>query len=143
MRLLELLNEDDEGKQPSKGPAVTSRPPMEFGKSRPLEADPAAALPNPRVITQLRNTDTYMQYRYGIALAAAAANRGPDTDPDFEQESAWGENIGMIGYTDQEVELIKDADKLMNVQSQDIGNGGSHEQSDVNTKSAISGAENQ
>jgi hypothetical protein len=142
MRLLELLNEDDAGK-PQRGPAVTSRPPMEFGKSRPLEADPAAALPNPRVITQLRNTDTYMQYRYGIALAAAAANRGPDANPDFEQESAWGENIGMVGYTDQDVEQIKDADKLMDVQSQDIGNGGSHEQSDVNTKSAISGAENQ
>lgn len=142
MRLLELLNEDDAGK-PQRGPAVTSRPPMEFGKSRPLEADPAAALPNPRVITQLRNTDFYMQYRYGVALAAAAANRGPDTDPDFEQESAWGENIGMVGYTDQEVEQIKDADKLMDVQSQDIGNGGSQEMSDVNTKSAISGAENQ
>lgn len=143
MRLLELLNEEDDAAKPKKGPAVVSKPPMEFGHSRPLEADPAAALPNPRVITQLRNTDTYMQYRYGIALAAAAANRGPDTDPDFEQESAWGENIGLLGYTDAEVELIKDADKLMGVSSQDIGNGGSQEQTDVNTKSAISGAENQ
>lgn len=36
-----------------------------------------------------------------------------------------------------------DADKLMGVSSQDIGNGGSQEHTDVNTKSAISGAENQ
>ena len=68
------------------------------------------SLPSVMIEPQLRNTDTYMQMRYGIALAAAAARKGED----FEQESAWSENIGMVGYTDAEVEQIKIAEKLQN-----------------------------
>jgi hypothetical protein len=138
MRLLELLNEDDDtGKSKIPHPAV--RDPLMWGKSRPLTKDPAAAIPHGRVVSQLRNTDEYMQYRYGIALAAAAAQQGEE----FEQESAWSENLGLVGYTDADVEQIKRADKLMGVTSDEITSGGSHEQDDVNAKSAISGAENQ
>jgi hypothetical protein len=91
------------------------------------------SIPNAMIEPQLRNTDTYMQMRYGIALAAAAAQGGED----FEQETAWAENIGLVGYTDAEVAQIKAADKLMGVNSINISSKGSRERSDTNTKSAV------
>lgn len=91
------------------------------------------SLPNAMIEPELRNTDTYMQMRYGIALAAAAAQQGEQ----FEQESAWAENIGMVGYTDAEVAQIKAADKLMGVNSVNITSKGSQERSDTGTKSAV------
>lgn len=94
------------------------------------------AIPSAIIEPQLRNTDTYMQMRYGMALAAAAALEGKD-DPEWEQESAWAENIGMIGYTDAEVERIHAADKLMGVQSLQISKRGSQERTDVNIKSPV------
>ena len=137
MRLLELLDNNEPEKKAT-GPTV--RPPKDSGTSRSLRKDQATAIPHAMVNTQIRNTDTYMQYRYGVALAAAAAQEGPD---EFDQESAWSENIGLVGYTDREVELIRAADKLMGVTSDELTDGsGSHEVDDVNTKSAISGAEN-
>ena len=91
------------------------------------------SLPSVMIEPQLRNTDTYMQMRYGIALAAAAARKGED----FEQESAWSENIGMVGYTDAEVEQIKIADELMGVKSINLTTKGSQERTDTGTKSAV------
>jgi len=91
------------------------------------------SLPSVMIEPQLRNTDTYMQMRYGIALAAAAARKGED----FEQESAWSENIGMVGYTDAEVEQIKIADEMMGVKSINLTTKGSQERTDTGTKSAV------
>lgn len=91
------------------------------------------SLPNVMIEPQLRNTDTYMQMRYGIALAAASAQRGEE----FEQESAWSENIGMVGYTDAEVEQIKAADELMGVKSINLTTKGSQERTDVNLTSPV------
>jgi hypothetical protein len=91
------------------------------------------SIPNAMIEPQLRNTDTYMQMRYGIALAAAAAQGGED----FEQETAWAENIGLVAYTDAEVAQIKAADKLMDVKSVNISSKGSQERPDTNTKSAV------
>lgn len=91
------------------------------------------SIPNAMIEPELRNTDTYMQMRYGIALAAAAAQGGEQ----FEQESAWAENIGMVGYTDAEVAQIKAADKLMGVRSINISSKGSQERPDTGTKSAV------
>jgi len=137
MRLLELLDPE----QPGKSGGVGDREPKNFGRAGTLSKDQAAAIPHAAVNKQIRNTDTYMQYRYGVALAAAAAQEGQD---EFEQESAWAENVGLVGYTDEEMDQIKAADKLMGVSSDVITDGsGSHEQDDVNTRSAISGAENE
>lgn len=91
------------------------------------------SIPNAMIEPQLRNTDTYMQMRYGIALAAAAAQG----EKDFEQESVWAENIGLVGYTDAEVAQIKAADKMMGVNSINISSKGSQERTDTNTKSAV------
>ena len=91
------------------------------------------SLPSVMIEPELRNTDTYMQMRYGMALAAAAARKGEE----FEQESAWAENIGMVGYTDAEVEQIKIADKLMGVKSINLTTKGSQERTDTGTTSAV------
>jgi hypothetical protein len=74
-----------------------------------------------------------MQMRYGLALAAAAAQK----DPEWEQESVWAENLAMIGYTQAEVDQIKAADKLMGVKGVQISSKGSQEHSDVNTTSPV------
>ena len=145
MRLLELLdnNKDETPKTNADSEQRTAphvQEPKNYGTARAMAKDPAGAIPNARIVSQIRNTDTYMQYRYGIALAAAAAQQGKGDE--FEQESDWSENIGLVGYTDADLEVIKGADKLMGVSSDQISDGASHEQDDVNTKSAISGAEN-
>lgn len=98
----------------------------DYGSTRG-EIDPS--LPNARIEPKLRNTDTYMQMRYGIAIAAASAAQGGEQ---FQQESTWSENLGTIAYTDAEVAILDAADKLMGVSSikltgksaerQDIGN---------------------
>ena len=73
-----------------------------------------------------------MQMRYGIALAAAAAHG----DDEFEQESAWAENLGMVGYSDADVALMDAADKLMGVKSIKLS-GKSKERDDTGTTSAV------
>lgn len=90
------------------------------------------SIPNARIEPQVRNTDTYMQMRYGIALAAAAA-QGED---DFEQESAWAENLGMVGYSDADVALMDAADRIMGVKSIKLS-GKSKERDDTGTTSAV------
>jgi hypothetical protein len=91
------------------------------------------SIPNAMIEPELRNTDTYMQMRYGVALAAAAAQAGEQ----FEQESVWAENIGLVGYTDAEVAQIKAADKLMGVKSINISSKGSQERTDTGITSAV------
>ena len=90
------------------------------------------SIPNARIEPEVRNTDTYMQMRYGIALAAAASHG----DDDFEQESAWAENLGMVGYSDADVEIMDAADKLMGVKSIKLS-GKSKERDDTGTTSAV------
>jgi hypothetical protein len=90
------------------------------------------SIPNARIEPEVRNTDTYMQLRYGIALAAAASHSADD----FEQESAWAENLGMVGYSDADVEIMDAADKLMGVKSIKLS-GKSKERDDTGTTSAV------
>lgn len=90
------------------------------------------SIPNARIEPEVRNTDTYMQLRYGIALAAAASYSADD----FEQESAWAENLGMVGYSDADVEIMDAADKLMGVKSIKLS-GKSKERDDTGTTSAV------
>ncbi len=102
----------------------------DFGSTRG-EVD--QSIPNARIEPQVRNTDTYMQGRYGIALAAAAAMQGSDA---YEQETAWAENFGMLAYSDEEIEIIKQADKLMGVKSVALS-GKSREKTDIGSKSPV------
>lgn len=81
------------------------------GNTGSLIADVADALPATEVLTDLPNTDPYLQYRMGLALAAARAHEAGDIS--FEETSAWGENMAVISYTDQDLETLKLAQKLM------------------------------
>lgn len=102
----------------------------DFGLTRG-EVD--SALPNARINPEVRNTDTYMQGRYGIALAAAAAQQNGEQ---FEQESPWAENFGTIAYTEEEINIIKNAEKLMGISGISLTKKSS-EKSDVNVKSPV------
>jgi hypothetical protein len=101
----------------------------EFGKVR-REID--QSIPNARIEPQLRNTDTYLQMRYGMALAAASASQ----DESFEQESAWAENLGILAYSDEEIKIIQAADKLMGVKSVALSKK-SKERDDIGSTSPV------
>ena len=90
------------------------------------------SIPNARIEPQLRNTDTYMQMRYGVALAAASATQGNV----FDQDSPWGENLGMVAYSDEEIKIIQAADKLMGVKSVALSNK-SKERDDIGSASPV------
>jgi hypothetical protein len=83
------------------------------------------ALPGVYAQRQLRNTDTYMQYRMGLALAAARADDNGDIE--FSQESAWAENFITAMYTDADKETIMLASKLMGVTPTEITDSKSRE----------------
>jgi len=106
----------------------------DFGQVR--YGTPDESIPGAVIEPELRNTDTYMQMRYGIALAAAAAQRD-GSDDGFEQESVWAENIGMVSYSDAEFDQIKAADKLMGVKSIQVTKKGSQERTDIGKVSPV------
>lgn len=105
------------------------------GKFTSLNADVDAALPGVWVQRQLRNTDPYMQYRYGIAIAAARADAAGHVE--FEQESPWAENLTIVGYTPEDAEVVKLADKLMGVTATRIADDSSKEPKDTNNSSPV------
>ena len=110
---------------------------LESGKSHGeytgLSADINAALPGVWVQRELRNTDPYMQYRYGLAMAAARADAAGHVK--FEQESAWAENLTIVGYTPEDAEVVALADKLMGVTATRIADDASRESTEVHTQS--------
>jgi hypothetical protein len=103
------------------------------GKFVSLDADVDAALPGVWVQRQLRNTDPYMQYRYGVALAGARADAAGDVK--FQQESPWAENLTIVGYTPEDADVVKMADKLMGVKATRIADDSSRESADTNNVS--------
>jgi hypothetical protein len=110
---------------------------LESGKSHGeytgLSADINAALPGVWVQRELRNTDPYMQYRYGLAMAAARADAAGHVK--FEQESAWAENLTIVGYTPEDAEVVALADKLMGVTATRIADDASRESTEVQKQS--------
>jgi hypothetical protein len=105
------------------------------GKFTSLTADVDAALPGVWVQRQLRNTDPYMQYRYGLAMAAARADAAGHVD--FEQESPWAENLTIVGFSPEDEEVVKMADKLMGVKGTRIANSKSVESSGTSKVSPV------
>jgi hypothetical protein len=93
-----------------------------FGK---VDAQVSNSLPGAFVQRELRNTDPYMQYRYSIALAGARANK--EHEVDFEQESAWAENLAIVPFSVEDEETIKLADKMMGVNASRIASSKSTE----------------
>lgn len=105
------------------------------GSSKPVSADTDAALPGVFVQRQLRNTDPYMQYRYGLATAAARAHAAGDIN--FEQESAWAENLTQVMFTPEDEETIMLASKLMGVKPTRITDNASRENNSTETQSPV------
>jgi len=83
------------------------------GKASKVRDRADATLPGVFVQRQLRNTDTYMQMRYGMALAAARAEKAGDVK--FNQETAWAENFINGMFVPEDEETIMLASKLMGV----------------------------
>jgi hypothetical protein len=82
-----------------------------------LQPGVAEALPSTFIIPGLPNQNSYVQYRYGVALAGAGAKEalekeGSDT---FHKESPWGDGMIIVAYDKSEVDLMKKALALMNV----------------------------
>lgn len=103
-----------------------------------LDKDVDAALPGVWVQRQLRNTDPYMQYRYGVAIAAARADAAGHVE--FEQESPWAENLTIVGFTPEDAEVVKMADKLMGVTATRIADDASKEPTDTSSQSPVAKA---
>ena len=99
-----------------------------------VEKNVSDSLPGAFVQRDLRNTDPYMQYRYGLALASARAKK--EHDVNFEQESAWAENLAVITYTKEDEETIRLADAMMGVTASRIASRDSKE-TDVNAVSPV------
>jgi hypothetical protein len=121
MRAKEFINEDQTQKSHGKASKVRDR------------AD--AALPGMFVQRQLRNTDTYMQMRYGIALAAARAEQAGDIQ--FNQETAWAENFINGMFVPEDEETIMLASKLMGVTPTRITDNKSREPKSTHTASPV------
>jgi hypothetical protein len=105
------------------------------GKAAAVAADNDAALPGVFVQRQLRNTDPYMQYRLGIATAAARADAAGEVD--FNQESAWAENLVQVLYAAEDEETIKLASKMMGVTPTRITDNKSREAKGTSTHSPV------
>jgi hypothetical protein len=95
------------------------------GKPSKVRDRADAALPGVFVQRQLRNTDTYMQMRYGLALAAARAEKAGDVK--FSQETAWAENFINGMFVPEDEETIMLASKLMGVEPTRITDNKSRE----------------
>lgn len=109
-----------------------------------IEDDVAEAIPSAYVIPALPNQDPYKQYRFGMALAAARANKATDdVNPrktDFQGKSPWGENAIVVSYTGTTQDIIDDALAEVGLGSgakKQITSKGSHETKDVTTNSPV------
>jgi hypothetical protein len=95
----------------------------------------ARAMPTTWELPGLPNQDPYLQYRMGIAMAGARSGEPMET------ESAFGENMSVIGYTDADNETVKLALKNMGKKyakgARSIATRKSEEATDVNKTSPI------
>ena len=121
MRIQELLNESRTGS---------------------LQDDVAKAMPAAYVFPTLQNTDPYQQYRFGLAVASA--RRQMDADPyginsnaEFAPQSAWGENLVVVSYEQEDDRTLELAAKIMGVPKRQISSTKSQETADINIRSAI------
>jgi hypothetical protein len=124
MRAKEFINEEWSSKS--------------HGKPQKIGDRTSDALPGVYTQRQLRNTDTYMQYRYGLAVAAARADAAGHIE--FDQESAWAENLTQVMFTPEDEETIMLASKLMGVTPSKITDNKSREPNNTGTKSPVATA---
>jgi len=100
-----------------------------------LEPDIEDTLPPTMIIPELINSDTYRQYRYVVALAAAGAVAKGEVE--FNANSTWNESLSALAYTPQELEIIELANKMMGVQGVMVSKSKSHEPDHVHSVSPV------
>lgn len=105
-----------------------------------LLPDQADALPATYVIPELPNQDPYLQYRFGVAIAAAKGKKKREEDgiSSMNRTSAFGENEIVVSYGNDVGEYIDDALKQMGMSGKKmVSTPTSIETVDVGTKSPI------
>ena len=108
-----------------------------FEQLRPvsLDNDISSTLPPTVVMPELQNNDTYEQYRYLIALAAAEAIDRNEID--MAQESPWNETTSVVCYAPAEEAIVNKANKHMGVSYKKISKTTSKEPKWVNKTSPV------
>ena len=124
MRLSDLINESVKGVEK-------------------IEPGQAAAIPNAFVIPKLHNTDPYIQYRMGMAMAAAPGQKDRDAEGSANgvgKESTWGQAFAIIDYSGTQEDQINSALQMVGLQPSDkkaITTKGSHEVKSVEKDSPV------
>lgn len=105
------------------------------GGTGSLTTGVAKALPATLVVPELQNQDGYRQYRTVLAMAAIKAGK----EKEFQQQSEFGENMTVIGYTDDDIKLVKKALKMMGASkgAKLLGSKTSDEAEDANKMSPV------
>lgn len=93
---------------------------IEGRKHAPLSIELHNTMPPTFIMPTLQNNDSYMQYRYVVALASAKAIENGDVQMD--PLSTWNENQAVVCYAPEEQEIVKIANKHMNVKAEMITN---------------------
>jgi hypothetical protein len=65
----------------------------------------ADALPSTFVMPELKSQDPYLQYRFGLALAAARAQAAGETT--YDAESKFGEDMVIVARSKEEEETLR------------------------------------
>ena len=60
------------------------------------------------------NQDAYMQYRFGVSMAAAKHNKAVGGPNEFDPESAFGRDLTVVCYTPADEEALDAGLALMN-----------------------------
>lgn len=110
------------------------------GKTGSLQDDVAKALPATYAIPELKNQDPYLQYRFSVAIAGAkgAKKRKEDNVPNFDTESAWGENEIVVSFDPDIEEWLNDALKQMGMKGKKLlSTMKSEETNDVGKQSPV------
>lgn len=95
------------------------------------------AIPGMYALTDLKNQDPYLQYRFGVAMAGALAKK--EGLAGFEKESKYGENMIVIAPTEVEREIMNLALKGMKGYSgiEQLSTIPSEERTDTDVESII------
>jgi hypothetical protein len=107
----------------------------------------AMSLPNTYVIPELKNSDFYDLYRFGVAIAAVRGEGGSDDGvqnsykPDFRAESSWGEHQVVSSEFDKDIGKTIDQalHKVGKFGKKSVSTPGSDEMDDTLTQSPIKG----
>lgn len=104
------------------------------------------SLPNTYVIPELKNSDFYDLYRFGVAIAAVRGESSTDDvqngyKPDFRAESSWGEHQVVSSEFDKDIgKTIDQALKKVGKSGKKLASTpGSDEMDDTLTQSPIRG----